>query len=210
MRWDYRLVRRVVDGEERLSIHRAFYSDAEDQQPKAVSLTPCTVEGPDPAEILSEMTLALSKPVVEFSCLTWQESLSSFLADEDRRLFVGLLRKADGMDHCLAQLRENDAPLPPDWPDMEPPDMDAGGYIAFIRKRPQADFLVEFPDLPGCVAQGHSLEQARSQAQKALSRYIASGKTLPPARDWHALSVDPARDGAILIVVPPYPEASSP
>ena len=210
MRWDYRLVRRNVDGEERQGIHRAFYSDTADLQPQAVSLTPCAIEGHDPAGLLAQMALALNKPVIDFDSLKNQSILDGFLAEEDRRLFVGLLRKADCMDQYLTQLKEDDSPLPADWPDMDPPEMVEGSYIAFVRKRPQADFLVEFPDLPGCTAHGHSLEQARSLAQDALASHLSSTRDLPPARDWSDLSIDPARNGATLIVVTPYPEASPP
>ena len=114
------------------------------------------------------------------------------------------------MDQYLTQLKEDDSPLPADWPDMDPPEMVEGSYISFVRKRPQADFLVEFPDLPGCTAHGHSLEQARSLAQEVLAAHLSSVKVLPPARDWSDLSIDPARNGATLIVVTPYPEASPP
>lgn len=210
MRWDYRLVRRVVDGEERQGIHLAFYGDETDQHPQAVSLTPCLVEGPDPAGLLEQMALALDKPVVDFDSLENQSILAGFLAEEDRRLFVGLLRKADGMDQYLTQLKEEDTPLPADWPNMDPPEMAQGSYIAFVRKRPQADFLVEFPDLPGCIAHGHSLEQARSLAQDILTAHLSSAKALPPARDWSELSNDPARNGATLVVVTPYPDTSHP
>jgi len=209
MRWDYRIVRRTVEGEERLGIHRAFYADG-NEHPQAVTLAPCPVEGPDPAELLRLMAQALDKPVVEFSSLENQSLLAGFLAAEDRRLLVGLMRKADGMDQYLAGLKDEDAELPPGWPNEDPPDMADGSYIAFVRKRPQADFLVEFPDLPGCQAFGHSLEQARSLAQEALTRHMA-GETPPPkARGWDELSSSPDRKGATLIVVAPYPEASHP
>lgn len=210
MRWDYRLVRRMVDGEERLGIHRAFYADDADEAPQAVSLAPSAVEGTDPAEVLRLMSAALDRPTIEFDSLENQSLLAGFLAAEDHRLVVGLLRKADGMGNYLTQIKE-DSPLPPDWPDMDPPDMGKGSYIAYIRKRPEADFLVEFPDLPGCGAHGHSLEQARCQAQQALESYLGehrkSGEPLPTARGWQDLAIAPERRGATLIVVDPYPEA---
>lgn len=206
MRWDYRIVRRTVEGEERLGIHRAFYADGNDH-PQAVTLAPCPVEGPDPGELLSLMAQALEKPVVEFTSLENQSLLAGFLAAEDRRLLVGLMRKADGMDQYLASLKDTEEELPPGWPNVDPPDMTEGSYIAYVRKQPQADFLVEFPDLPGCSAHGHSLEQASSHAQEALARHLRESAPHPKARGWDALSSSPERRGATLIVVVPYPEA---
>ena len=35
-------------------------------------------------------------------------------------------------------------------------------------------YLVEFPDLPGCLTEGHSLEEAKNNAKDALTGYLAS------------------------------------
>jgi antitoxin HicB len=35
-------------------------------------------------------------------------------------------------------------------------------------------FLVEFPDLPGCLTEGSSLEDAKQNAKEALTGYLAS------------------------------------
>ncbi|HVI51274.1 MAG TPA: type II toxin-antitoxin system HicB family antitoxin [Candidatus Sulfotelmatobacter sp.] len=215
MRWDYRLVRRIVDGKERLGIHRAFYANdtPEAGTPQAVSLAPSTVEGDHPAEILAQMALALSKPEVRFEDLENQSMLAGFLASEDRRLFVGLLRKADGMDHYLSQLKE-EAPYPDEWPCEEPPDMDEGSFIAFARKFPHEDFLLEFPDLPGCSARGHSLEQAQTLARQAMTAHLdelkRQGRPIPTPRGWQELSVSPLRRAAALIVLSPYTGSGTP
>jgi|GEM_PF-2134789 len=211
MRWDYRLVRRMVDGEERLGIHRAFYANNQSldapgqvEVPQAVSLTPCAVEGENPADTLEQMALALTKPEICFEDLESQATLAGFLASEDRRLVIGLLRKADGMGQYLSQLKQ-EAPAPSDWPVEEPQSMEDGSYIAFVRKQPHADFLVEFPDLPGCTARGHSLEQAEGHARQTLAAHIQNmlrqGQPLPPARGWKELSEAPERRQATLIVL---------
>jgi len=41
-------------------------------------------------------------------------------------------------------------------------------YIALIHKEPKSDFGVSFPDFPGCVSAGSTLEEAASLAAEAL------------------------------------------
>ena len=56
-------------------------------------------------------------------------------------------------------------------------------YIAIIHKEPDSDFGVSFPDFPGCVSAGETLEEAVLGAQEALSGHvalmIADGDELP-------------------------------
>jgi predicted RNase H-like HicB family nuclease len=47
-------------------------------------------------------------------------------------------------------------------------------YIALLRKDTDSDFGVEFPDFPGCVTAGSTLDEARKEAAKAL-RFHAEG-----------------------------------
>jgi antitoxin HicB len=35
-------------------------------------------------------------------------------------------------------------------------------------------YVVEFPDLPGCLTEGESLDDAKSNAKEALTGYLAS------------------------------------
>ena len=42
-------------------------------------------------------------------------------------------------------------------------------YIALLRKQPDSDFGVDFPDFPGCVTAGETLEEARVMAAEALA-----------------------------------------
>jgi predicted RNase H-like HicB family nuclease len=41
-------------------------------------------------------------------------------------------------------------------------------YIALLRKESGTDFGVDFPDFPGCVTAGKTLEEARKMAVEAL------------------------------------------
>ena len=48
-------------------------------------------------------------------------------------------------------------------------------YPAKIKYIPDdKSYLVEFPDLPGCLTEGKTLEEARQNAREALTGYLAS------------------------------------
>jgi predicted RNase H-like HicB family nuclease len=45
-------------------------------------------------------------------------------------------------------------------------------YIALLRKDPDSDFGVDFPDFPGCITAGSTLEETRVMAAEALEFHI--------------------------------------
>lgn len=45
-------------------------------------------------------------------------------------------------------------------------------YVALIHKEASSDFGVSFPDFPGCVTAGQTLEEARLMAEEALALHI--------------------------------------
>lgn len=45
-------------------------------------------------------------------------------------------------------------------------------YIALLRKDHDSDYGVDFPDFPGCVTAGRTLEEARRAAVEALELHI--------------------------------------
>ncbi len=45
-------------------------------------------------------------------------------------------------------------------------------YIALIHKEENSDYGVSFPDFPGCISAGETLEQAKVMAQEALVSHI--------------------------------------
>jgi len=45
-------------------------------------------------------------------------------------------------------------------------------YIALLRKQPRSDYGVDFPDFPGCITAGRSLEEARRMAAEALAFHV--------------------------------------
>src|SRR5579859_135530 len=78
-------------------------------------------------------------------------------------------------------------------------------YIAYLRKDRDSDFGVEFPDLPGCVSAGHSIEEARAMAAEALAGHVAllqeMGEPVPPPSTMDQLADDQHRADAILFLV---------
>src|SRR3989338_3840340 len=47
-------------------------------------------------------------------------------------------------------------------------------YFAKITRQKDGGFLVEFPDLLGCLTEGNSLKDALSNAQEALNGWLAA------------------------------------
>ena len=47
-------------------------------------------------------------------------------------------------------------------------------YIGLIRKDADSDFGVDFPDFPGCVSAGDTLDEARRMAQEALELHAGN------------------------------------
>lgn len=45
-------------------------------------------------------------------------------------------------------------------------------FVALIHKDAASDFSVSFPDFPGCIAAGETLEEARLMAEEALALHI--------------------------------------
>ena len=78
-------------------------------------------------------------------------------------------------------------------------------YIAYLHKDAKSDYGVSFPDLPGCITAGSSLEEARRMAAEALSLHIAGmredGETLPKSSTIDDLRDDPAIKGAVAFLV---------
>src|SRR5271168_3543955 len=85
-------------------------------------------------------------------------------------------------------------------------------YIAYLHKDSKSDFGVSFPDFPGCVTAGKTLEQARRMAGEALALHITgmieAGEAVPDPSGLDALENDPNMKGAVavLISVQPAPE----
>src|SRR5215212_7137672 len=81
-------------------------------------------------------------------------------------------------------------------------------YIALIHKEDGSDYGVSFPDLPGCVTAGATLDEARAYAEEALSLHLeglaADGEAILEPSSLEAVMNDPAnRDGVAILVAAP-------
>ena len=45
-------------------------------------------------------------------------------------------------------------------------------YVAILRKAPDSDYGVEFPDVPGCISAGADLDEARQMGAEALAFHL--------------------------------------
>jgi predicted RNase H-like HicB family nuclease len=78
-------------------------------------------------------------------------------------------------------------------------------YIGLIHKEADSDFGVSFPDFPGVVTAGTSLDDARAMAEEALAFHIegmvADGEAIPAPSSLEEVMADPQnRDGVVLLV----------
>ncbi len=69
-------------------------------------------------------------------------------------------------------------------------------YFAFLHPpEDNSSWGVTFPDLPGCVSEGDTFEEAVHAAREALSGHLASlradGDPIPAPRTWSEISEDP-------------------
>ncbi len=75
-------------------------------------------------------------------------------------------------------------------------------YIALLRKSPDSDYSVDFPDFPGCITAGSTLEEARAMAEEALAFHteemVKDGEALPEPSPLDAVDTT----GAVAFLVP--------
>jgi predicted RNase H-like HicB family nuclease len=78
-------------------------------------------------------------------------------------------------------------------------------YIAYLHKDRTSDFGVSFPDFPGCVTAGKTLDEVRRLAPKALALHIQGmmedGDPIPGPSTIDDLAGDPALKGAVAFLV---------
>ncbi len=78
-------------------------------------------------------------------------------------------------------------------------------YIALLRKDADSDYGVDFPDFPGCVTAGTSLEEARHMAAEALELHIAGmqedHEPIPEPSSLDAIMGDPENRDAVAFLV---------
>mgnify|MGYP006268306001 CR=1 FL=1 len=78
-------------------------------------------------------------------------------------------------------------------------------FIALIHKDAQSEFGVSFPDLPGCVTAGATLDEARDMAAEALALHLEGmtedGEAIPEPSSLEAVMADPIHRDCVAIAV---------
>ena len=87
-------------------------------------------------------------------------------------------------------------------------------YIALIHKEADSDYGVSFPDLPGVITAGSSLDEARNMATEALAFHleglVEDGEPAPePSSLEKVMSVRENKDGVAVLIVAPDTEVKS-
>ena len=81
-------------------------------------------------------------------------------------------------------------------------------YIALIHKDADSHYGVSFPDLPGCITAGSTLDEARDMAAEALALHLEGmeedAEAIPEPSSLEAVMADPVnRDGVAILVSAP-------
>ncbi len=78
-------------------------------------------------------------------------------------------------------------------------------YIAVVHKDPKSDFGVSFPDFPGCITAGSSIDEAKDMAHDALSLHIKGmledGEKIPAPSKLEEIMADSDCSDAVAILV---------
>jgi predicted RNase H-like HicB family nuclease len=93
-------------------------------------------------------------------------------------------------------------------------DADMRQYIALIHKEANSDYGVSFPDLPGVISAGETLDEARDMADEALALHLEGlatdgGATPEPSRLEDIMKGTQNRDGVAILVAAPATDVKS-
>ena len=79
-------------------------------------------------------------------------------------------------------------------------------YIALIHKEANSDYGVSFPDFPGCVTAGSTVEEALVMAREALVGHIEAmiekGLAIAEPSSMDAIMQDTANRDGVAVIVP--------
>lgn len=87
-------------------------------------------------------------------------------------------------------------------------------YIALIHKDAGSDYGVSFPDFPGVITAGSTLDEARAMAAEALALHLEGlaedGEAVPePSSLDEVMAVQENRDGVAVLIPAPTPAVKS-
>jgi predicted RNase H-like HicB family nuclease len=77
-----------------------------------------------------------------------------------------------------------------------------------LHKDPNSDYEVSFPDVPGCITAGRTLDEARAMAVEALELHLQGmtedGSAIPEPSSLESVMADAAnRDGVVTLIPAP-------
>ena len=83
-------------------------------------------------------------------------------------------------------------------------------YVAVVHKDPKSDFGVSFPDFPGCITAGTSIDEAKDMANDALSLHVKGlledGEDIPSPSKLEDIMENPEYSDSVAILVVSVPE----
>ena len=84
-------------------------------------------------------------------------------------------------------------------------------YIAVVHKDPKSDFGVSFPDFPGCITAGTTIDEAKDMANDALSLHVKGlledGEDIPSPSKLEDIMENPEYSDSVAILVVSVSEA---
>jgi predicted RNase H-like HicB family nuclease/predicted RNA binding protein YcfA (HicA-like mRNA interferase family) len=85
-------------------------------------------------------------------------------------------------------------------------------YVGLILKDPDSDFGITFPDFPGCVSAGATLDETLAMGREALQAHVELmtevGEVIPDPTSLEAVAADPANAGGVPVLIPVAPVAA--
>lgn len=83
-------------------------------------------------------------------------------------------------------------------------------YIAIVHKEADSDFGVSFPDFPGCVTAGSTIDDAKNMAHEALRLHIKGmledGEDIPVPSSLEEIMANPEYSDAVAFLVVNVPD----
>jgi len=84
-------------------------------------------------------------------------------------------------------------------------------YIAVVHKELTSDYGVSFPDFPGCITAGKTIDEAKDWAYEALLLHLEGlredGERLPDPTNLEDIVADPENAEAVAFLVISLPDA---
>ena len=79
-------------------------------------------------------------------------------------------------------------------------------YIGLIHKDPDSEFGVSFPDFPGCISAGATLDEARANAEEALAFHVEGmaedGEAIPEPTSLEQIMADSDNRDGVAVLIP--------